>query len=286
MARARNIKPSFFTNDDLAETGPFAMLLFQALWCLADREGRLEDRPKRIKIEALPYFDVDVDELLTVLASAGFITRYAHEEHRYIQVKNFTKHQNPSVKEAKSTIPAPNEHGASTVPERDENDANSADIRITDIPHTDIDAANADVPTAQSEKPTAKRKHRLPDDFTVDDELTSYGEKLGFCRSEIEAETEKFRLHHRAKGTLMLEWRPAWKGWMRRALEYRSNLSPPPVPPPDLDATRRRKLDRLRRGEFEGYTEKQTYLGFDGDAKLAAAIADLESQLTHQGAPL
>ena len=59
--------------------------------------------------------------------------------------------------------------------------------------------------------------------------------------------------------------------------------TPPPIVSIDPTAARRRKLDRLKRREFEGYTEKQTYLGFDGDAKLAAAIADLEAQLA-QGA--
>jgi len=48
MARSRNIKPGFFRNEMLAECSPLARLLFAGLWCLADRFGRLEDRPKRI----------------------------------------------------------------------------------------------------------------------------------------------------------------------------------------------------------------------------------------------
>src|SRR5262245_4448792 len=61
MARARLLKPGFFTNEDLVELPPAARLLFAGLWTLADREGRLEDRPKRIKLAVLPYDDVDVD---------------------------------------------------------------------------------------------------------------------------------------------------------------------------------------------------------------------------------
>jgi hypothetical protein len=64
MARARNIKPGFFLNDELAECEPLARLLFAGLWCIADREGRLEDKPKRIKVEILPYDDCDIDYLL------------------------------------------------------------------------------------------------------------------------------------------------------------------------------------------------------------------------------
>lgn len=114
MARARNIKPAFFANDDLADIAPLGRLLFIGLWTLADREGRLEDRPRRIKAEVLPYDDCDVDGLLNDLQSHGFITRYSIEGVGYVQVLNFTKHQNPHIKETDSTIPAPDMPDAST----------------------------------------------------------------------------------------------------------------------------------------------------------------------------
>lgn len=117
MARARNIKPGFFTNDVLAECTPLARLLFAGLWLHCDREGRLEDRPKKIKAEILPYDDCDAEQLLTQLQTHGFIVRYSSGDRRYIQVTNFGKHQNPHVKESASEIPAPNEHSTSTVQE-------------------------------------------------------------------------------------------------------------------------------------------------------------------------
>jgi hypothetical protein len=49
MARSRNIKPGFFTNDELAECHPLGRLLFAGLWTIADKEGRLDDRPKKLK---------------------------------------------------------------------------------------------------------------------------------------------------------------------------------------------------------------------------------------------
>lgn len=107
MARARNIKHGFFTNDRLAECDPLARILFAGLWTIADREGRLEDRPKRIKAELLPYDDCSGEELLGQLAKAGFVNRYTVGGSAYIQIINFLKHQNPHVKEAPSTIPAP-----------------------------------------------------------------------------------------------------------------------------------------------------------------------------------
>jgi len=114
MARSRNIKPGFFTNDVLAECDPLARLLFAGLWTVADREGRLEDRPRKLKAELLPYDDCDVDALLTQLTERRFVVRYTVDGNSFIQIENFGKHQNPHVKEAESTIPAPDKHRAST----------------------------------------------------------------------------------------------------------------------------------------------------------------------------
>ena len=47
--RARNIKPGFFRDEQLMQVPPLGRILFAGLWCLADREGRLPDRPAQIK---------------------------------------------------------------------------------------------------------------------------------------------------------------------------------------------------------------------------------------------
>jgi hypothetical protein len=100
--RIRTIKPEFFKHDKLAELPAMARLLFISLWCLADRRGRLEDRPKRIKVECLPYDDCDVDALLQVLHCAGFICRYEAESVRVIEIEAFEKHQRITGKEAET----------------------------------------------------------------------------------------------------------------------------------------------------------------------------------------
>lgn len=125
MPRARNIKPSFFRNPDLAELEPIERLLFIGLWTMADREGRLEDRPRYIKFELLPSDQFDIDVALNALQNRGFILRYEHGDGRFIQVVNFVKHQNPHVKEAPSTIPAPDKHGASMVQDTTQNAAST-----------------------------------------------------------------------------------------------------------------------------------------------------------------
>lgn len=106
MARARNIKPALFKNEVLGVADPLYTLLFEGLWLLADREGRLEDRPMRIKAEVFPYRDgLDIDAMLSWLDANGFIIRYQVDAGRYIEVLNFSKHQNPHKNEAPSEIP-------------------------------------------------------------------------------------------------------------------------------------------------------------------------------------
>lgn len=107
MARARNIKPGFFANEDLAECSPWARLCFAGLWTLADREGRLEDRPKRIKGELFRFDTVDVEPLLQELVRFKFIIRYEIEGARYIAIPEFGAHQAPHYSEKESVIMPP-----------------------------------------------------------------------------------------------------------------------------------------------------------------------------------
>jgi len=99
--RIRTIKPEFFKDEYVAELSSWARLLYIGLWGLADRDGRLEDRPKRIKVEVLPYDDQDVDALLKELAQhqQKFIIRYEVEDTKVIQIRTFSKHQRLTSKE-------------------------------------------------------------------------------------------------------------------------------------------------------------------------------------------
>lgn len=105
MARSRNIKPGFFSNEHLAELDFATRLLFIGLWTEADREGRLEDRPRRLKMALFPADNVDISRMLDDLDHLGFIKRYSVGDIQAIQIINWAKHQNPHMKEAKSVIP-------------------------------------------------------------------------------------------------------------------------------------------------------------------------------------
>lgn len=103
--RARSIKPGFYKNDQLAECSLAARLLFPGLWMMADREGRLEYRPKRIKAEVFPYDDVDVSALVGELAREGLVVEYEVGGTACLWITGFKKHQNPHRNEKASELP-------------------------------------------------------------------------------------------------------------------------------------------------------------------------------------
>jgi hypothetical protein len=110
--RARNVKPALFKNELLGRADPLMTILFVGLWCVADREGRLEDRPLRLCAELFPYrrgvTAKKVEDMLDWLNQHNFVKRYQHADGvRYVQILNFGKHQRPHPNESPSTIPGP-----------------------------------------------------------------------------------------------------------------------------------------------------------------------------------
>jgi len=122
MPRIRYLKPDFFLDSKISKKKPLVRIFFQGLWVHADREGRLEEDQDRLKVQILPYDKVNVESMLKDL-EPEFIIRYERDQNgnvitsrdmsrqeisgnkRYIQIKNFLKHQRPHPHEGKSEIP-------------------------------------------------------------------------------------------------------------------------------------------------------------------------------------
>jgi len=102
MARARNIKPSICSNEDLADLSPYARLAFIYSWMFADYRGVLEFRPGRLKINLLPFDDVDIEGLFRSLEQSGFCRIFEVGGTRYLKLLKFVEHQNPHKKERES----------------------------------------------------------------------------------------------------------------------------------------------------------------------------------------
>ena len=116
-------------NEELAELDPLTRILFIYLWMLADREGRLEDRPKRIGAQALPYDrTADANQMLGTLCALGFIDRYEANGIACIQVTSFLKHQAPHGTEKDSVLP--NKDGLFTVHTRGKNGYSTGEVSL------------------------------------------------------------------------------------------------------------------------------------------------------------
>jgi hypothetical protein len=109
------LKPDFFEDEDLAEFPFWVRILFEGLWCHADKEGRLQDRPLRLKAQIFPYDKkIDVDQGLSLLAQPKkhsplhhpFIVRYEVGGEKYIQILSWDRHQSPHHTERDSEIPS------------------------------------------------------------------------------------------------------------------------------------------------------------------------------------
>lgn len=171
--RARQLKPGLYKNEDLAECSIWARFIFPGLWTMADRSGRLEDRPKRIKAELLPFDDQPIDPILAELEKWGFIKRYEVAGIRYIWIPNFVKHQNPHKNEKPSDLPAhPDDapsvqaqdlHGASTVqaPDLHCGTRASSPIPSSPIPSSPTSAPPVHGGDGVAPEPKAKGKPKL-----------------------------------------------------------------------------------------------------------------------------
>lgn len=161
--RARNLKPSLFKNELLAVADPLYTVIFEGLWCLADREGRLEDRPARIHFDINPGRALETTEnALAWLHDNGFILRYQVGQGRYIQVIKFKEHQNPHHKEPPSKIPAPGQ--AQDLPRVSLGHA-------TDQPHSD--RADSGFPFPDSPSPLPDSASSLLDESKACGEMSA-----------------------------------------------------------------------------------------------------------------
>jgi hypothetical protein len=159
MQRTRHIRPSLAKNERLADLGPQAQFLFAMLPTLADKEGRLEDRPRRIKAEIFPYYDVDIDALLDALAScdglaradAPFIARYVVAGQRLIQIVKFAEHQQPHHMEAASQLPSQQELAVDEPSTKCEQNVNEPST----VRHSSTSSS-----TSSSSSPSSKNKNK------------------------------------------------------------------------------------------------------------------------------
>lgn len=109
MARIRTIKPEFFTSEDIVSLTPYARLLYIAVWCECDREGRLNWKPKTFKMRYFPVDEVSIDALCQELIDGGLVKLYGD---KLAFVPTFLEHQHINPRETSSALPVPGQQKA------------------------------------------------------------------------------------------------------------------------------------------------------------------------------
>jgi hypothetical protein len=178
MPRIRAIKHDLYLDEELAQLPVLCRYTFPGLWTLADREGRMEDRPARIKAQLFPYEPhIDMEAVLGQLASGGFLWRYAVDDVKYLQIRTFTKHQQVNARETDSRIPAPcpcahiNVRACTCIPVHARGEGKGREGNgITDLPPTPQGGDGGEAtskPTLVPKAQPGRRPHPLDEDQDI-----------------------------------------------------------------------------------------------------------------------
>ena len=113
MARIRTIKPEFFRHLGLykaekEEKLPLR-LSFAGLWTSCCREGRFKWIPEMLKLDCLPYDDIDFSRVLDALWTRGYIEKYENTGEIYGFIPSWSEHQHINNRESESNLPDPSE---------------------------------------------------------------------------------------------------------------------------------------------------------------------------------
>jgi len=235
MPRRRTLTPEFFSDEDLASLPYEARLLYAGLWCYADREGRLEDRPKYLKVMLFPYDRVDVDKLLTILATPQlpdrpakrFISRYQVDGRQYIEIVEFLKHQSPHPHESASQFPDPSLHVITS---------NDLPLHVTannDMATLPVTSNQEPVkgPRTKNQRGKAQAKNSIPPDFSISEAVKAWATKKG--HTNLDAHLEYFKGQAIAKGYAYVDWDQAFENAIRD--NWAKVVATPPEEPGEFD---------------------------------------------------
>lgn len=196
MARIRTIKPEFFTSEDIVSLSPMARLLYIALWCEADREGRMVWKPQTFKLRYLPADDCDVAALCSEIVDAGLVRLYG-DGLAYIPA--FTDHQHINPRETPSSLPEPD-----------------ASPRVRTRPPRDSDAQGGREGKGKEGKEHASRTRKtpLPADFGISERVRAWAAEKGWTR--LTEHFDAFVSKAKARGYQYADWDEAFMEAVRK----------------------------------------------------------------------
>jgi len=243
MARIRTIKPGFFRHEGLyeaeKETALPLRVAFAGLWTVADKSGRFKWLPRELKLDCLPYDEVDFSRVLDALSTRGHIVKYAIGGKEYGLIPSWSEHQIINNRESESVLPEPAEESTlEPVPTREPRVNHASG---TPLMHASVEGkgregkgkeeeGDAPVPVASAAPKSRKpAKHPLPNDFCISDRVSKWAAEKG--HANLEAHFENFVSACRKSGYVYVDWDEAFmdavrKDWAKIGSSQQSRASP------------------------------------------------------------
>lgn len=209
MARIRTIKPEFFTSEDIVELEPMARLLYIALWCEADKEGRMVWKPKTFKMRYFPADNVEIDALCDALVTRGLVCLYGEN---LAFIPSFKDHQHINPREKDSVLPDP---------------ASYINSRVSDASVTvKARAGRKEGKEGKGKDVASKRETTIPEDFVISENIRKWAGENG--HTDLDAHLENFITSCKAKGYKYVDWDCAFRNAIAKNW---AKVTPKPVAP-------------------------------------------------------
>lgn len=221
MARIRSIQPSLFSDEAWTSCSPMTRLLFIGLGTEADDNGIFEWRPRSLKLRLFPGDNVEVQEMLDELVSAGLVMGFTAEGKMFGAIKDFKKVQRPQKPRAQWPITPEAERFVCGI--------------VEDQPELFSDRYDTSQRNAQprrgeerkgigeeGSRKRAKPEVQIPEGYPDQPAIEYATQRFVDAKVQVGAarEAEKFRNHHMAKGTRFKDWAAAWRTWIGNAIDY------------------------------------------------------------------
>lgn len=137
MARIRTVKPELFRHESLYEaeikTNLPLRLAYIGLFTACDREGRFKWKPRALKLDVLPYDQLDFSRVLDALVTHGFIVKYENDGDEFGCIPTWSQHQVINNRESISLLPSLEESTTCAC------DSRVDDASFTPLVHTQVE---------------------------------------------------------------------------------------------------------------------------------------------------
>jgi hypothetical protein len=189
MARIRTIKPEFFTSEDIVGLSPLARLLYIAIWCESDKEGRLNWKPLTFKLRYFPADNCDINALCEEIVSIGLVKLYGEG---FAVIPSFKVHQHINPRESESQLPEPTE-----IPTR------KPRVTTRQAPVADAQGGR-EGKGREGDKRVKPRSTTIPDDFAISERVSRWANEKGF--TNLEPQFDAFVSYAKRKGATYVDW--------------------------------------------------------------------------------